>query len=128
MFLTTASDAGDKPRFAMSLTSWDNEDQTTAPEVLTTGWHHLAVTIDPGNTTHSLYLDGKLVARNTIAQYAPRRLGVTIQNWLGRSQYETDPYFDGALDEFRIYERVLSAGEILYLASHRKEVIAGEKP
>ena len=128
MFLTAAWDGGGKPSFAMLLTSRDGEDGTSAPEELTRGWHHLAVTIDPGNTTQSFYLDGKLVGRHSIAQYAPRSLGVTSQNWLGRSQFVNDPYFDGALDEFRIYERVLSAGEILYLARHRKEVIAVEKP
>ena len=41
---------------------------------------------------------------------------------------EEPRYVDGALDEFRIYERVLSAGEIAYLAGHRQEVTATEKP
>lgn len=27
----------------------------------------------------------------------------TRQNWLGRSQYPADPYFNGLMDDFRIY-------------------------
>jgi len=38
---------------------------------------------------------------------------------LYRSQYSADAYFTGLLDEFRIYNRALSAGEIRYLAGDR---------
>ncbi len=46
-------------------------------------------------------------------------MGVTTRNWLGRSQFEADAYFEGELGEFRIYDRVLSPGEIRYLAGER---------
>ncbi|NLT76301.1 MAG: LamG domain-containing protein, partial [Planctomycetes bacterium] len=49
----------------------------------------------------------------------PADLGATTQNWLGRSQYEADEYFGGALDDFRIYRRALSASEIRFLAGER---------
>lgn len=42
-----------------------------------------------------------------------------VLNWLGRSQFANDAYFEGALDEFRIYSRSLSEGEIRYLAGDR---------
>lgn len=32
--------------------------------------------------------------------------------WLGKSQWSADPYFAGDFDEFRIYEGVLSDGEV----------------
>jgi hypothetical protein len=36
-----------------------------------------------------------------------------INNWLGRSQFTGDGNFQGEYDEFRIYNRVLSPGEVL---------------
>jgi hypothetical protein len=49
----------------------------------------------------------------------PKDLGTTTQNWLGRSQFTTDAYLAGELDEFRIYNRALSEAEVRYLAGDR---------
>jgi hypothetical protein len=65
-----------------------------------------------------VYLDGDLAASGPTATL-PRDLGNTTQNWLGRSQYAADAYFSGSLDEFRIYNRALSAGEVRYLVGDR---------
>jgi hypothetical protein len=46
---------------------------------------------------------------------APFRLGSTGQNWIGRSQFANDPYFNGLVDDFRIYRGALSAMEIAAL-------------
>jgi hypothetical protein len=112
MFLTPRMDTGGVMRFAITISSYNDEDQTTAPSTLPTGWHHVAVTLDADNNVHSLYLDGELIAENTNARYTSSSLGETTQDWLGRSQYSADAYFDGSLDDFRIYDRVLSAGHI----------------
>jgi len=112
MFLTPRMGTSGTMRFAITISGSANEDQTTAPRTLPTGWHHVAVTLDADNNVHSLYLDGELVAQNTNARYTPSSLGETTQDWLGRSQYSADGYFDGSLDDFRIYDRVLSAGHI----------------
>ena len=111
MFLTPNNGNTNTARFAMTIFgAWD-EDQINAPAALPSGWHHVAVTIDEANKTHTLYLDGKFVAANTATRYTPSDLGVTTQNWLGRSQY-ADPYFSGSLDDFRIYNRVLTMDEV----------------
>jgi hypothetical protein len=115
MFLT-GNASGGSIRFAITINGNTDEDQTTSSVGLPNRWHHVAVTIDPGNTTHTLYLDGKVVAQNTAARYTPSDLGQTTQNWLGKAQYTSDPYFRGSLDEFYIFDRVLSQNEILYLA------------
>jgi len=49
----------------------------------------------------------------------PKDMGVTTQNWLGRSQWPDDAFFIGSIDDFRIYSRPLSEGEVLYLAGDR---------
>ena len=82
------------------------------------GWHHVAVAIDSVEMTITIYLDGAEVASGATATI-PSDLGQTTQNWLGRSQYEADGYYMGLLDEFRIYDRALSAGEVRYLAGDR---------
>jgi hypothetical protein len=45
----------------------------------------------------------------------PSALGNTNRNYLGKSQYN-DPAYDGAIDDFAIYNRALSAGEVAVLA------------
>jgi hypothetical protein len=117
MFLTPRTDTAGPMRFAITITSYNDEDQTTAAATLPSGWHHVAVTLDADNHTHTLYLDGAVVAQNTSARYTPRDLGVTTQNWLGRSQYGADAYFDGSLDDFRIYSRALTSGQIENLSN-----------
>jgi len=64
-----------------------------------------------------LYLDGHLVGSAVTAKL-PADLGNTTQNWLGRSQWP-DPYFNGSLDDFRIYSRALSEAEVRYLVGDR---------
>ena len=44
--------------------------------------------------------------------FKPSDLGVTTQNCIGRSQFSTDPYLNGRVDDFRIYNSALSASQI----------------
>ncbi len=68
--------------------------------------------------TMRLYVDGWLAASGPTTDL-PADMGVTTQNWLGRSLWTADPYFMGLLDEFRIYNRALSDNEVRYLAGDR---------
>jgi hypothetical protein len=73
-------------------------------------FHQLTVTVTSQGTL-SLYQDGSLLGR------VPSSVDLAdIQddnNWLGRSQYDADPYFDGAYDELRIYHAELPACAVL---------------
>lgn len=78
-------------------------------------WVHLAVT-QSGDTAR-LYINGDIVATNTALTIKPSQLtpagttnGTTL-NYLGKSQF-SDPVFNGAIDEFKIYSRALSSTEI----------------
>jgi hypothetical protein len=120
MFLTPNNDSNNRLRFAITRTGSSGEQQTnaTTPAVFPhDGWHHVAVTIDADNDIHSLYLDGILVGQNTSANLKPSDLGNTNRNYLGRSNYTADPYFNGLLDDVRIYNRVLTPEEIIPLAN-----------
>jgi type II secretory pathway pseudopilin PulG len=122
MFLTPNNGTTGSMRFAITNSGTGGEDQTTVAgsSPLATGWHHIAVTIDATNHIHTIYLDGALVAQKTSATHKPSDLGTTTNNYLGRSQFSTDPYFNGKLDDVRIYSRVLTAAEILQLANTLK--------
>jgi hypothetical protein len=122
MFLTPRMGTTDAMRFAITSggNTEPNEQRVTAPSTLSSGWHHVAVTIGDPNTagyrTIRLYLDGAQAGVNTQATNSPSILGVTTNNWLGRSQFAADAYYVGRLDDFRIYNRALSAGEVAWIA------------
>jgi hypothetical protein len=74
----------------------------------------------------AVYLDGAVKvslpptghndAGTTTKTILPRDLGaVTIQNWIGRSQFSADPYFAGLIDDFRIYDHALTASQAAQL-------------
>ena len=74
--------------------------------------HHVAWTQDAPSQSAMLFLDGVPAASNARFTSTPAGIGGTVNDWLGRSQYN-DPYFFGSIDEFRIYSAALGAAEIL---------------
>ena len=86
---------------------------------LATGRHYVAIVVDGSTKNVKLTLNNEAVGEMS-SLYVLSDLGNTTQIWLGRSQYP-DPLFNGSLDEFRIYDRVLSASELLYHAGYRTE-------
>ncbi len=102
MFLTPKSGIGTL-RFSMNN---GGVEQTVDTDTLPTGqWVHVAVRLfgDQG----SLYVNGELATTNNIMTMNPYDLGNTTNNYIGRSQWP-DPYLDGSLDDFRIYNYALS--------------------
>jgi hypothetical protein len=98
------------------------ETSSSGPKALAVGWHHIAGVIDAtGNPVQYLYIDGSLASGPNVSRL-PKDMAVQTtpwQMWIGRSQYGSDPYLNGAVDEFRVYNRALSAGEVYYLAGGR---------
>jgi hypothetical protein len=73
---------------------------------------HVVWTVDAGTQTARLYVDGALVGENLTHSLRPLDLGVTVNNWLGRSQFGGDPYLNAAINEFRIYDGAMTAPEV----------------
>jgi hypothetical protein len=115
MFLTPKNGANSRVRFAIKNNGSSEQIIDGTAALPTGGWHHVAVTLN--GSTGILYVDGVQVGSNTAMTIKPSDLGATSQNWIGRSQYTTDPYLNGRVDNFRIYSRALSAADIASLAS-----------
>ncbi|HEY4107190.1 MAG TPA: LamG domain-containing protein [Polyangiaceae bacterium] len=62
------------------------------------------------NDSMTLYLDGSVLGTTTISVGLSDI--VDENDWLGLSQYALDTLYQGTYDEFRIYDRALSACEI----------------
>ena len=112
MMLTPRSSGG-RMRFGITTNYGIGEQGIEGPAMVTGQWVHVAVTLS--GSTGSLYVNGVLAGSNTAMGHAPFRLGATNQNWIGRSQYAADPYFNGKIDDFRIYRGALGAAEVLAL-------------
>jgi hypothetical protein len=110
MFLVPTS--GSAIRFAITTGGSGAEQRINGSSALPTGvWKLVGVTLS--GSTGRLYVDGVQVGQNTAMTLRPSSLGSTSRNWLGRSQYTGDAYLDGQIDDFRIYNRALSAAEVL---------------
>ena len=79
-------------------------------------WHHVAITSD--GTAVKIYFDGKLDTNGTYTGTAPSEKSSFSKAYLGKSiSSENDPYFNGIIDEFRIYSKVISTGTLTELAT-----------
>jgi len=77
-------------------------------------WHHIAVTVNAGSVT--FYLDG---SPDGTATGAP----TFAYSDIGYNSYSANYPFSGKIDEFRLYNRALSAGEIQRLYNLTKPKI-----
>lgn len=75
---------------------------------------HLAITINADTDTGIFYVNGSPQFSGPIT-LTPADI-VTVDgnqdNWLGRSRFTSDTFMDGSIDEFRIYDEVLSPAQI----------------
>jgi len=109
MFLCARVNTDGVIRFAIRTASV-GEQIVNTPDKLASGWHNIAVSIDSQAMMINAYVDGAKVASGPTV-LLPKDLGVTTQNWLGKSQWP-DALYQGSLDDVRIYDRVLTGDEI----------------
>lgn len=107
MFLTPSQHNG-----ALQFTIHDQgRDQSLiATEALPSNqWVHVAVTLQGDMGT--LYVNGKSVASSSEISFNPKDLQAA-EAYLGKSRYAADPFYQGKMDQVRVYDKALSAKEI----------------
>ncbi|MCX6345300.1 MAG: hypothetical protein NT018_09550 [Armatimonadetes bacterium] len=89
----------------------------------TGSWQHVAIT--RSGITNTLYRNGVQVGQIT-RTLSPNSLTSTTINRIGDSQTSAHPHLDGLVDDFRIYNKALTATEItnLYNAGVAKTITA----
>lgn len=98
------------------LKLYGTADTMDSPENAAVGeWRHYAVTIDENSM--SLYENGKLVntktgLSNDLSSFTYPPTYREFSNYIGKSHYEGDGYLAGTVDDFKVYDSVLSADDI----------------
>lgn len=80
-------------------------------------WVHLTLTMtysSSNTSTWSIYVNGYFLTRKNNAYY-PNTTITLNKNYFARSNKDSDPYYNGYLDDFRIYNRILYLSEIQQL-------------
>ncbi|MFB2585578.1 family 43 glycosylhydrolase, partial [Herbiconiux liukaitaii] len=115
---------GNAYRTSLATANWTTEQTVSQGSDLTRGrWANLTYTLE--DTTATLYLDGIEVGSGTVTS-DPGDIGGgwTSANYLGRSNYDSDNRLKGSYREFALYNRALSATEVLE-ASGNTTAISG---
>jgi hypothetical protein len=116
IFLTPRANLTSTPVFSASSTTGNNNELTTGHRVdhtmIGAAMHHFAVVVDDANAQVRLYVGGMpatvVNTANTGAYMGSLASIVDTNCWLGRSNFPSDVYLNGSLDEFRIYDAALS--------------------
>ncbi|MDT0484155.1 family 43 glycosylhydrolase [Streptomyces doebereineriae] len=127
----TPSNGGNSLYSAITKASWSAESKLTAGSQLKPGeWQHVTVTLDGASGTMVLYVDGVEAARTTTT-IKPSELydaNKDYSGYIGKSLYAADPYFGGEVDDFRIYDRALSAAEVMELSGNTAGIAKATHP
>jgi hypothetical protein len=85
-----------------------NGDIVNGPIIPTGQETHIIFTSDGATQRGRLYVNGVLAGANDTFDSTPAAMGVTTNDWLGRSQFAADAYLVGSINEFRIYNGALN--------------------
>lgn len=92
------------------LTSAGTAQSATASALTTGVWHHVAVTIGADKAT--IYVDGNVAGVTNSFYLRPYDIAPATANYLGKSQFTSDPYFNGRLDELHFFNYTMSQAEV----------------
>ncbi|GKT56139.1 endo-1,4-beta-xylanase [Colletotrichum tofieldiae] len=105
---------GNPYRASITTGNWTTEKTAASSSSLPQStWLHVVYTIS--GRTSAIYLNGYEVARNEDVNVDPKNIGngITTANYIGKSVYSGDKLFKGQIREFAIFNRSLTAAEIL---------------
>jgi hypothetical protein len=104
---------GTMAALAITNTGCVNEQRLSTSALSAGSWRHVAIVLS--GSSGALYIDAGTPVVSSAMTLRPADLGTIDYAYIGRSQFGVDPYFDGMIDELRIYDRALSADEVQLL-------------
>jgi hypothetical protein len=116
------SSSGSANKVIFNIYSGGSAQSVTSTSVVADGnWHHIAGTFEP-STKQVIYVDG--VAETTDTSSIPSSIDLSTDEAntpIRIGNFENDAlYFEGLLDEVKLYNKALSASEILKNYKHQK--------
>ncbi|MCE2790478.1 MAG: hypothetical protein LW630_11285, partial [Saprospiraceae bacterium] len=112
-FTPSAGGTGNKPRFAITVGGIAGEQRLNASSKIPLNkWTHVAVVINGTAGVGKMYMDGVEVASNNSMTLTPAKMPVTVNNYVGKSQYP-DPYLNAELDEMRFWSVARTPQQII---------------
>lgn len=117
MFLTPSN--GSIMRFAIK-DGGDEQLVSHSQKMPSSQWVHVSVTIGSGSA--KMYMNGELVGQNNNITIKPSDFKPMF-NYIGRSQFDRDPYFRGYIDDVRIYNHALTQAEIVQVMNGEIDAI-----
>lgn len=114
--------------YAITPNDYRNEQFVKKNTTLPTGaWKH--VTYVQSGKTGKLYINATDSVINKSVTITPKNLGATQYNWIGRSCYTGDTYFNNAyIDEFRIYDQALTPAQVKQLTAEMESYQGQKEP
>lgn len=109
-FMILAPKSGSKVRYKIKCEA-GTYDKYISYDLPLGEWVHIAITQQ--NDVFNFYVNAELVFSDSSATVYPEDMGFTTKNYLGRSQWSSDPYTDNLYDDFKIYNYALSKEELL---------------
>lgn len=101
----------------------------TAGKVTTGSWQHIAATFDYVNKLIRVYYNGVLDATSAVVTWgaSPTSATNSLAFNMGSTHGGASEFFDGYVDDARVYSRLLSAGEIatIHAARGGDAILAG---
>jgi hypothetical protein len=86
-------------------------------------WRHVVWTltyVSSGTTsTWKIYVNG--ILKSTTSGYYPLTSVTRSNCYIGRSAWNSDGYYNGYIDDFRIYNRVLTAADVLNIYTYTND-------
>jgi autotransporter-associated beta strand protein len=116
LFLTPSSSSG---TLRFGLRNGGSTEQVDAPALPVNQWRHVAVTLSGGIAR--IYTNGVLAAQATGLTISPATFSPRV-NFLGKSQWPSDPHFNGLMDEVLITDYALTATQVAALLTNTPPV------
>lgn len=114
LLLTPSSGSGTL-RFAITANSYSNEQRVETSRLPTGQWQHVCVTL--GGGVARLYTNGVLAASASGVTLSPASFTPRF-NYLGKSQFASDPLLNGYLDTVQIADYAFTAAQVAALLTN----------